>query len=49
MDALKSILIALAVAGILGAVGASDAQEEASQAAREASWPRPVDGDVEDF
>ena len=49
MDALKSILIALAVAGILGAIGASDAQQERIQAAREASWPRPVEGDIEDF
>jgi hypothetical protein len=49
MDALRAILAGLIVLAVYGLIGASDVQEEAAQAAREASWPMPAEGDVEDF
>ena len=49
MDALRAILAGIVVLAVYGLIGASDVREEAAQAAREASWPVPVEGDIEDF
>lgn len=46
---LRAILAGIVVLAVYGLIGASDVEQERLQAAREAAWPVPVEGDIEDF